>query len=319
MKKNYRKIFFITLLLLTIFLINKVSVYADKVTIWGGTYDTNVNVPMPATPSPPPTSSSTTTSSTNSKPISHTYTPSLQTQVQTQIMGSIIQSVLMGQQQSQQQAQQAAIEAQKRAEEEKKLKEAKKKLDAQKWIYDYQNDAGVAKLNKDSSKIMSLKDDDPYGPKFSSKLKSTKGLYDTSSMTKENKYKCGEWMQSKAKQSYLAGDMTNGDFYKNQTYLLMNNESIDVNCRQAIAGATSASKVSSAAPKQYLPNKLSEESLRRTYDQTRIDLANCTNGTQKCSPEYIENLKNIQIKAEQDLITHYYYKEVNGKFIKISD
>jgi len=272
----------------------------------GNTYYSTGNIPMPATPSPPPSYSQPSQTYSKPKP----YTPSYKTQMQTQIMGTILDSLLQANQQAQQkaqwEAQQAAIEAQKKAEEAKKAAVLKKKLDTQKWIYDYQNDTSVVKLNSDKPKVMSLKDDDPYGPKLSSKLKTVKGIYDTSAMSTADRAKCAAWLQNKANyanQAFGLAGSTEGNFYKNQKDLLMKGEAIDVDCSQSIQ-TNSIAKSKKPASDYYFPPTMSEEHIRNVYAQTVKDLNKCT--TEKnCSPAHIENLKNIQIKAEQELVSHY--------------
>ncbi|MFA5948617.1 MAG: hypothetical protein WC806_06695 [Candidatus Gracilibacteria bacterium] len=327
--KNCRKIIFSLLFLLTLLLINKSFVFAEQFFDGGidrgdqyTNYNTNTNIPMPATPSPPPQSSndddnnsqqSYTSTKTHKKPIDYSWSDEASSDIANYIIQSYKQAELKKQQE--------ALAAQKKAEEEKKKAEAKKKLETQKWIYDFQNDPSVVGLGSNKTKIMSLKDDDPYGPKFSSKLKTAKGKYDTSFMTKDNRAKCGAWLQNKANyanQFFGLSGGAEGNFYSHQKELLMKGEPIDVNCEEAMK-TTPIAKIKKPASDYYFPPKMNEEHLRTVYAQTRIDLENCSSGVQKCTPEHIENLKSIQIKAEQELVSRYSFKEVDGKWVKISE
>jgi len=279
----------------------------------GQTYTTG-NIPMPSDPTPPPSSStSSQASQTYYKP--KPYKPSFESQMKVQMMGTILDSILQAQQQAQQkaqwEAQQAAIEAQKKAEEAKKAAALKKKLDTQKWIYDFQSDTSVVKINKDKPKVMLLNDDDPYGPKLSSELKTTvKGIYDTSAMSKEDRAKCAAWLQNKANyanQAFGLAGSTEGNNYKHQKDLLMKGEAIDEDCSQAIQ-TNSIAKIKKPASDYYFPPTMSEEHIRNVYAQTVKDLNKCA-AEKNCSPEHVANLKNIQIKAEQELVSHYGIKE----------
>ena len=139
------------------------------------------------------------------------------------------------------------------------------------------------------------------------KLKPIKGLYDTSSLSQANRNKCGELLQSKANyanQSFGLAGGAEGNFYTAQKNLLMKGEAIDFDCGQAIQSINIADKFKSPPKDSFHPPTLSEQKIRNVYNQTRIDLAKCA-AEQNCSPEHIKNLNAIQIKAEQELITHY--------------
>ena len=295
------------ILVCTMLLFCKSFVYAQ---VFGAgdyaTYNNNsYNIPMPSDPTPPPSSysnSSSTSTSTSTKPHKKPsiYTDAWVDQTSTDLANYILQSY----KQAELKKQQAAIEAAKIAAEAKKQAEIKKKQEDAKWLQYLQNEpASVVKADKNKTKIMSLKDDDPYRPKHSSTLK---GLYDTSSMSMADRAKCAAWLQNKANYSnqvFGSAGSAEANLYTSQRDLLMKGEPIDMNCSEAIQ-TNSIAKFNKPAADYYHPPTMSEDHIRNVYKQTVIDLKKCA-AEQNCSSAHIENLKKIQIKADQELITHY--------------